>query len=130
MAGLAILIIGIVVAVNNPFKSYFTITVNFNESYWVVVLVIVFVTAAILVGIGFLGCCGACKENSCMLKTASILCYCLSFFFHLDALGFGKQSIITKGCYFTQYGLVLIFIIVLEIIGIIIIGVFHDDVSI
>lgn len=73
LAGIAILVIGIVVAVNNPFKNYFTLTINLNQAYWVVVLVIIFATAAILVAIGFLGCCGACKENICMLRTVSSL---------------------------------------------------------
>jgi len=96
LAGAAILIIGIVVAVNNPFKNYFTVTINFNQAYWIVVLVIIFATAAILVAIGFLGCCGACKENSCMLK---------------------------------MYAAILFILIALEIVGIVLIAVFHNQIQ-
>lgn len=96
LAGLAILAIGIFVAVDNPFKNYFTVTVNTSQTYWIVVLVIIFVTAAILVGIGFLGCCGACQESSCMLNT---------------------------------YAVVLIVMILLEVVGIILIAVFHNQIE-
>ena len=84
LAGAAILIVGIIVAVNNPFKDYFTITVNVSEAYWIVVLVIIFTTAGILVAIGFLGCCGACKEHSCMLKTVSHYSLLYSHYFVLS----------------------------------------------
>jgi len=72
LVGLALLIVAILVAVD------FADAIDNVELPGVQAApIIVIILSSIIFVIAFLGCCGACKENTCMLTTYSIICIVL-----------------------------------------------------
>lgn len=67
LTGLLILIVGAVVQANYQHYSNFV-----GERIWTAPVVMIIIGAIVFIT-GFLGCCGAAKENSCMMLTFSIL---------------------------------------------------------
>ena len=65
MAGLGLIITGGVI--QGKYKSYFDF---FGNSFGSVAILLIIIGAVIFV-IGFFGCCGAYKENYCMVMTVS-----------------------------------------------------------
>lgn len=87
LSGLALIIIGSVIRAN--YGDYF----SYADSNFASAPVFIIVVGVIVFVIGFLGCCGAYKENYCMVTTFSVL---LAIVFILEivagALGFAYKS--------------------------------------
>jgi len=70
--GAAILAVGIWAKVDPAVTEYIGITIDDSTSYDIAIILLICVGAFIFL-LGFLGCCGACKESSCMLGTFAVL---------------------------------------------------------
>uniref|UniRef100_A0A0K8TPE2 Tetraspanin n=1 Tax=Tabanus bromius TaxID=304241 RepID=A0A0K8TPE2_TABBR len=67
LTGLCVIIVGGIVLGKYSHYSNFV-----GEHVWAAPVVVIVIGVLVFI-IGFLGCCGACKENSCMILTFSIL---------------------------------------------------------
>lgn len=90
LLGCAILGVGIWVRVDKNFKEYIDGSESFNVLYTAAYILIA--VGAIIMVIGFLGCCGAIRESQCMLATFFIFL----FIIFIVLLGAGIWAIVQK----------------------------------
>ena len=99
LSGLALIIIGAVI--RDKYGDYF----SYADNSFANVPVFLIVVGVIVFCVGFLGCCGAIKENYCMVTTFAVL---LGIIFILEivagAVGFAyKSKVIFDLKYFFHY---------------------------
>jgi len=91
LSGLALIIVGAII--RDKYGSYFSYAVKGDDHKFTSVPIFIIVVGVIVFVIGFLGCCGAAKENYCMMTTFAIL---LALIFILEivagALGFAYKK--------------------------------------
>ncbi|ELU16395.1 hypothetical protein CAPTEDRAFT_182031 [Capitella teleta] len=90
LLGCAILGVGIWVRVDTNFKQYVDSNETFNILYTAAYILIC--VGAIIMVVGFLGCCGAIRESQCMLATF----FLFLFIIFIILLGAGIWTIVEK----------------------------------